>query len=132
MAYLLDTCVIIDLVRGNQEVINHLKSNLPRDIYISTITELELRFGLAQSPNLMSRSKAVIQAFLSEVSILAFRSAESQIAANLRYELKIKGTPIGAYDILIAATALTYDLVLVTSNEKEFNRIVELKIENWR
>lgn len=132
MAYLLDTCVVIDLVRGNQEIINQLKSTSPGNIYISTITEFELRFGLVQNPSLKSRSKEVIESFLSEANILPFRSEESQIAAGLRYDLKLKGTPIGAYDILIAATALANDFVLVTSNEKEFTRIEELKIENWR
>jgi tRNA(fMet)-specific endonuclease VapC len=132
MDYLLDTCVVIDLVRGNQEIINQLKSKSPGNIYISTITEFELRFGLVQNPSLKSRSKEVVESFLSEANILPFRSEESQIAASLRYDLKLKGTPIGAYDVLIAATALTNDFILVTSNEKEFNRIEELQIENWR
>ncbi|MEQ8531561.1 MAG: PIN domain-containing protein [Imperialibacter sp.] len=132
MAYLLDTCVIIDLVRGNQEIISRLKSKSPGNVYISTITEFELRYGLAQNPELKSKSKEVVQAFLSDANILPFRSEESQLAARIRYELKRKGTPIGAYDILIAATAWTNDFILVTSNEKEFNRIEELRIENWR
>lgn len=132
MAYLLDTCVVIDLVRGNKEIINQLKSKSPGNIYVSTITEFELRFGLVQNPSLKSRSKEVIESFLSEANILPFRSEESQVAAGLRYNLKLQGTPIGAYDILIAATALVNDFVLVTSNEKEFTRIEELTIENWR
>jgi tRNA(fMet)-specific endonuclease VapC len=132
MAFLLDTCVVIDLVRGNQDIIRKLKSKSPATVFISTITEFELRFGLVQNPRLKSRSKEVVQAFLSEANILPFRSDESQIAAKLRYELKLKGTPIGAYDVLIAAAALTNDFIFVTSNEKEFNRIEALKIENWR
>lgn len=84
MAYLLDTCVIIDLVRGNQEIINRLKSKSPGNVYISTITEFELRFGLVQNPSLKSRSKEVVRAFLSEANILPFRSEESQIAATVR------------------------------------------------
>ena len=132
MGYLLDTCAVIDLVRGNQSTVNQVKSKSPAEVYISSITAFELGYGLVQNPDVKSHSKEVVRSFLSEVNILSFSTEEADMAAQLRYSLKIAGTPIGAYDILIAATAKVSDYVLVTSKIKEFQRIPDLTIENWR
>ncbi|MEI6328866.1 MAG: hypothetical protein WCP16_06515 [Pseudanabaena sp. ELA645] len=51
---------------------------------------------------------------------------------QIRNFLKLAGTPIGAYDVLIAATALTHRLIIVTANVREFERIPNLQIQNWR
>ena len=53
-------------------------------------------------------------------------------AASIRSTLNKKGTPIGSYDILIAGVAIQNELILVTANTKEFKRIPELIIEDWR
>lgn len=132
MTYLLDTCVVIDLARGNAQTIEQLKTKSPSQVFISTITELELRYGLAQNPGVTSKSKATVSSFLSEVTIVTFGSVEANIAAKLRYDLRVTGQPIGAYDILIAATALAHATILVTSNEREFQRVPNLTMENWR
>jgi tRNA(fMet)-specific endonuclease VapC len=50
----------------------------------------------------------------------------------LRSRLEASGQPIGPYDMLIAAQALSKDLILVTDNEREFGRVAGLRIENWR
>ena len=132
MTYLLDTCVIIDLIKGDANTIETLKSKSPNLVAISTITEFELRYGLEQSTKRTSKSQSIVEAILSEVNILSFESKEAAKAAEIRNHLRALGTPIGPYDFLIAATALANDLILVTSNEKEFTRIQGLKIENWR
>ena len=132
MAYLLDTCVIIDLIKGDSNTINAIKSKSPDQINISTITEFELRYGTEQASKLKSKSKNIVESLLSEITILDFGSKEAIVATKIRNNLRALGTPIGPYDFLIAATALTHDLILVTSNEKEFTRVGELKIENWR
>ena len=128
--YLLDTCVIIDLVKGDPNTILNFKSHAPNEINISAITELELRYGIEQATK--NKSKQIVQALLSEINILPFTSSEAQKAAIICNELRAKGTPIGAYDLLIGATALANDLIAVTANVKEFNRISLLKMENWR
>ncbi|MEM6644123.1 MAG: PIN domain-containing protein [Bacteroidota bacterium] len=130
MAYLLDTCVIIDIVKGNTNTIQALKGKSPDLIFISTITEFELRYGIVQASK--SKSKIIVEAMLSEVNILNFKSQDATKAAEIRNHLRSLGTPIGPYDFLIAATALASELILVTSNEKEFLRVPNLKIENWR
>lgn len=132
MTYLLDTCVIIDLVKGDANTIEAMKSKSPDQVSISAISEFELRYGIEQTSKLKSKSKSIVEAILSEINILNFGSKEAAKAAEIRNRLRAQGTPIGPYDFLIAATALVNDLILVTSNEKEFTRIQELKIENWR
>lgn len=132
MNYLLDTCIIIDLVRGHANTIEAMKSKSPDQVSISTISEFELRYGMEQASKLKSKSRSIVEAILSEVNILNFGSKEAVKAAEIRNRLRALGTPIGPYDFLIAATALANDLILVTSNENEFTRIQELKIENWR
>ncbi len=132
MIYLLDTCVIIDLIKGDANTIQAMKSKSPDEVAISSITEFELRYGMEQASKLKSKSKNIVEAILSEINTLNFESKEAVKAAEIRNSLRALGTPIGPYDFLIAATALANDLILVTSNEKEFTRIQDLKIENWR
>lgn len=132
MTYLLDTCVVIDLVKGDPNTIETMKSKSPDQVNISTITEFELRYGMALASKLKSKSKSIVEAMLSEINILNFEAKEAAKAAEIRNQLRTLGTPISPYDFLIAATSLANDLILVTSNEKEFTRIEELKIENWR
>lgn len=132
MIYLLDTCVIIDLVRGDRGTIEAMKGKSPDQVAISAITEFELRYGIEQVSKLKSKSKSIVEAILSEINILDFGSKEASNAAGIRNHLRVQGTPIGPYDFLIAATAVANDLILVSSNEKEFIRIPELKTENWR
>jgi len=132
MVYLLDTCVIIDLIRGDESTVDIMKSTAPNQVAISSITEFELRYGLEKAANLKNRSRIIVEEILAEINTLNFTSNEAIVAAKVRNRLRQKGTPIGPYDVLISATALVNNLVLVTSNEKEFNRIEELEIQNWR
>ena len=130
MIYLLDTCVIIDLVKGDVNTIETMKSKSPNQVVIFTITEFELRCGIEQSSRNKSKSRRIVEPVLSEINTLSFESKEATKAAEIRSYLRSLGTLIGPYDFLIAATALTNDLILVTSNEKEFVRVTNLKTEN--
>jgi tRNA(fMet)-specific endonuclease VapC len=50
---------------------------------------------------------------------------------KIRASLEKAGTPIGPLDTLIAAHAKSLNLILVTNNEKEFQRVDGLEISNW-
>lgn len=63
--------------------------------------------------------------------MLPFDSHEAHCSALIRADLEKKGTPIGPYDLLIAGIAVAHQGILVTNNTKEFNRVPELKLENW-
>jgi tRNA(fMet)-specific endonuclease VapC len=132
MRYLFDTCVISNFIKGEVGTQARLKQTLPVDIAISTITVMELRYGLALNPQRAQKVEAAISSLLSSVTILPFGIAEAEQAAQIRAALKSWGQPIGAYDVLIAATALQHSLTMVTANQREFERVPGLVTENWR
>ena len=65
------------------------------------------------------------------LEILEFDSLAAVEYGRIRTNLEKNGTPIGPMDLLIAANAIAENLVLVTNNEREFERVEGLKIENW-
>lgn len=132
MGYLLDTCVVSDFVKGEESTLKKLKSISPADIFISSLTVMELKYGLAINPQRAVKIQPLIETFLNSITILTFGSKEAEQSAEIRSFLKISGSPIGAYDVLIAATAITHNHIIVTSNVREFQRVPHLQIENWR
>lgn len=93
---------------------------------------MELRYGLLNNPQRAKKIEPAITSLLDSVSILEFSEEEAEQAAQVRSILKKQGQPIGAYDVLISATALHYGLIMVTANQKEFDRVAGLQIQNWR
>jgi tRNA(fMet)-specific endonuclease VapC len=132
MRYLLDTCVISDFIKGEAGTKVRLKQTPPADIAISAITVMELRYGLVLNPQRAQKVEPAISSFLSSVTILPFSIADAEQAAQIRAVLKSQGQPIGAYDVLIAATALQHNLLMITANQREFDRVPGLQTENWR
>ena len=110
----------------------HIRRVSPADLAISTITEMEIDYGLRLNPRLSHRLKPVMDAFLESVSLLPYDREAARATAQFRASLKRSGRPIGAYDALIAGTALAQDLTLVTSNVSEFSRVSDLRVEDWR
>ncbi|MBL0287958.1 MAG: PIN domain-containing protein [Bacteroidetes bacterium] len=72
-----------------------------------------------------------MEKFLTPVEVFDFDQSAANCYGDIRAELEKMGTPIGSLDMLIAAHARSLDIILVTNNEKEFVRIMDLKIENW-
>ncbi|MCP2728599.1 type II toxin-antitoxin system VapC family toxin [Limnofasciculus baicalensis] len=132
MRYLLDTCVISDFIKGEAATQLRLKQIPPTDIAISVITVMELRYGLVLNPQRAQKIEPIINSFLASITLLPFGILEAQQAAQIRSILKSQGQPIGAYDVLIATTALQHHLIMVTANKREFDRIPGLQTENWR
>lgn len=132
MRYLLDTCVISDFIKNEPGTQIRLKQTPPTAIAVSIITVMELYYGLALNPQRAQKIEFTIAQFLATISIIPLTHAEAQQAARIRAKLKTQGQPIGPYDILIAATALEHQLIMVTANQQEFNRVSGLQTENWR
>lgn len=131
MTYLLDSNVCIRLINNSSLVVtNRLASLQPEDIVISTITLLELYYGAYRSVQL-ERNLAILQRFFSQFNIIHLDSSAAVIAGRLRAELAASGTPIGPYDVQIAAIAMANNLILVTHNTREFGRVNGLQIEDW-
>lgn len=131
MKYLLDTCIISYFVRGEQNVLARIKTALPRDLCISSITLMEIEYGLLLNPTRAKKLKPVIHSFIENINVLQFCEKDAICAASVRAALQKKGKPIGAYDILLAGCALHHGLIFVTANIKEFERVSGLLIENW-
>jgi tRNA(fMet)-specific endonuclease VapC len=101
MAYLLDTCVVSDFVKGEQNTLNQLKSISPTDLFISSLTVMEIKYGLAINPAKAIKIQPLIETFLISITVLNFTSQEAEKAAEIRSILKIAGSPIGSYGDLI-------------------------------
>ena len=132
MIYLLDTCVVSDFVKGYPQVLARFRAMPPTDLSLSSITRMEVEYGLQLNPQRRTKIGPVMEAFLSTVTTIPFNDAEAKAAGAIRAALRKQGMPIGAYDVLIAATALVHGLILVTSNTGEFLRVSGLTVEDWR
>jgi len=111
-------------------VIQKLLSTRRDDVAVSVITEAELRTGAAKSSS-PSKTLQLLEAFLRPLAILDFTSQDAIVYAQVRARLKRAGMPIGPLDTMIAAHAVSRNLVLVSNNEREFRRVAELRVENW-
>ena len=130
--FLLDTNVCIDLLRGDGgEILRHLRRHDLDEIGISTITLAKLQHGVFKSSDPARNMKAVAE-FCAAFEILPFDGLAAEAYGRIRAELERAGTPIGPLDTLIAACALAIGCVLLTNNDREFNRVKGLAIENWR
>ncbi len=131
MNFYLDTNICIYFLKGQkEEVSKNLKKLKPEQIKIPSIVKAELLLGAAKSQN-SKKNKELILRFLEPFEIIPFGDTEAEIYSEIRSELEKKGKPIGPNDLLIASTVISGNGTLVTSNEKEFKRIPNLKVENW-
>lgn len=130
--YLLDTCTVSDFVKGDSNTLRKIHSTTPDDLFLSTISLMEIEYGLLKNPQKAQFIQAVIHDFLGTIHVIEFGADEARCAGGIRADLMKKGTPIGPYDILIAATAMHHTLRLITSNVNEFMRVQGLVCENWR
>ncbi len=128
--YMLDTNTLIYFFKGMGKVEENLFSHSPKDIYISSIVVYELQVGIAKSNNPKKREKQ-LSTLLEQTNIIEFGEQEAKVSALIRADLEMKGTPIGAMDILIAGCAKAHNLTLVTHNTKEFMRVDRLSLDDW-
>ena len=131
MKYLLDTNICIYIIKKKPvEVIKRFLKMKPDSIGISSITVSELYYGIAKSskPN---ENTIAFEQFILPLTVLDFNKDDSIAYGRLRAKLEQKGKLIGAMDMLIAAQALSRDLITVTNNEREFKKIEGLSVENW-
>jgi len=131
MRYMLDTNMCIYVIKKKPaQVLKRFQKSRISDIGISSITLSELVYGAVKSSK-PERNHLALAQFAAPLEILAYDHSASQFYGNIRYYLEKRGTPVGALDMLIAAHALSEGCVLVTNNEREFQRVPGLKIENW-
>jgi len=97
---------------------------------VCSIVKAEMRYGAikSQTPDVSLRNH---QYFLRQFRSLRFDDSSVAYYSVIRASLERKGTPIGSNDLLIAAIALSRDLILVTHNLREFSRIDGLRLDDW-
>lgn len=100
------------------------------NIAISTITIAELQYGVQKSGKI-AQNQAALDQFLLPFVFLDFDYDATHTHGVIRTYLEGQGTPIGSLDMLLAAQALAHALIFVTNNTKEFQRIPNLKLEDW-
>lgn len=127
--FALDTNTVIYYFKGSGHVAEHLLNTPPREIALPVIVLYELETGLAKSG--ATRRREQLDEFVRLITILPFGTEEAKAAAHVRAALERKGTPIGPYDTLIAATALHHHATLATRNVREFRRVAGLSVVNW-
>lgn len=128
--FLLDTNIVSYLLRDQNPT---LKSKFlrtpPADIAVSTISEAEVQFGIAKKPG-AAKLRLAADNFLAGIAVLPWDSAAARAYGPLRAEQERKGRPLSVEDLMIAAHALSQDLVLIT-NDQAFRFVEGIRMEDW-
>jgi tRNA(fMet)-specific endonuclease VapC len=132
--FCLDTNIVIFALNQRKP---HIRTRLKAEraagtaLLLPTIVLFELEYGIAKS-NKTARSAAVLSEFVgSGFSLLDFDADDAREAGEVRATLEKQGTPIGPYDVLIAAQARRRGAVLVSLNRREFERVPGLMVTDW-
>ena len=129
--YLLDTNICIYLMKNSYPLLTEkVLSCDPSGLAISSITVFELEYG-AEKSNWGEKNRHKLAMFLSPFNILQFTCDDAVAAGRLRGYREKQGTPIGPYDVQIAAQGLSRNITVVTHNIGEFSRVPGLKLEDW-
>ena len=131
MRYLLDTNHWIAFLKGFDKPLGvRIERTASDQVVTCSIVRAELLHGAEKYGNRDARVKLIGQT-LGPYKSFAFDDAAAARYAGIRHSLEVVGTPIGPYDLQIAAMCLADDLVLVTGNTREFARVDGLPLENW-
>lgn len=131
MRFLLDTNTCIYIIkRKPPKVFDKFQTLEIFDVGISSITVAELKYGVYKSQRQQQNQSALSQ-FLIPLQIIPFDASATQTYGRIRAELEQQGIVIGSMDMLIASQAISFGLILVTNNVREFSRIPGLVLENW-
>jgi len=129
--FLIDTNICIYIMNDHPpEVVQKFRGIGIGNICISSITVSELQYGAYKSKQIKKNLKRLDE-FLRPFEVLAYDEKASNYYGKIRSHLEKEGNVIGPLDMLIAAHALSENLILITNNEKEFNRVESLKVKNW-
>ena len=131
MRYMLDTNIVAYAKNNRPEVVYERMSRFdPEDLCVSVITLAELEYGVFNSSN-PERNQLALTLFLANIEVVPFNDDAAVECGRIRADLKRKGTPIGANDLMIAAHAKSLGVTLVTNNTREFERVEGLMLEDW-
>ncbi len=129
--FLLDTNACIRILNDSSaHLLARLRDHEPSEIRLCAVVKAELLYGARRSDRVAENIR-LLGRFFAPFVCLPFDDLCAEHYGILRADLEGLGRPIGPYDLMIAATALVHDLVLVTHNVGEFSRVVGLSLEDW-
>ena len=134
MNYLLDTNAVVALLRNKPARVRerYREAGQAGDyLAISSVVLFELWYGVAKSGRIQENTERLRILLSGDLDVLDFDDEDAQAAGRIRADLEKDGTPIGAYDLLIAAQALRRGLTVVTANTGEFSRVTGLDWQDW-
>lgn len=129
--YLLDTNIVSYWMRGHRPLLIRIKSHSPKDLSISAITLAEIYYGIEKSPAKKKERRIKIERIRSILEVHPFDEAAAGKYGIIRAQLEKKGVVISQRDLQIASIAASKGLWVITHNVKEFNRVENLKLEDW-
>ena len=129
MNFLLDTNICIYFLKGRYNLVKQFEKVGFENLYISEITIAELKYGAAKSEK-PKKNKQVIEKLIDKLSLIPIYNSLDFFAEE-KARLRKDGNIVDDFDLLIGATAVSNNMVLVTNNEKHFNRLKRIKIQNW-
>ncbi len=130
MRYLLDSNICIAWLKGHDLVVERLIAVGKNQVCLCSPVKAELWFGVCKSQRKTENQTNLRQLF-RQLSSLPFDDQAALFFGDIRAHLARQGTPIGPYDLQIAAIALAHELTLVTHNTREFARVPGLQLEDW-
>ena len=129
--YMLDTNICIYILKRRPTELLEKFDKVRRDqICLSIVTYAELKYGIERSLS-KKMNQEIVEEFASRLIILLWDEEAANHYAKISYYLEKQGTPIGNMDLMIASHARSLGYTLVTNNQKEFDRVPGLKVENW-
>jgi tRNA(fMet)-specific endonuclease VapC len=131
MKYLLDTDTCIYFLNREKSIVSKMNVIPVNDMAISIITTAELQFGAFNSHKIAENMER-IKYLRSIINIINLNMKITEEYAEIKSNLRKSGAPIDDFDILIGATAIVNNLMLVTNNVQHFSRIKNITIENWK
>ena len=134
MNYLLDTNAVVSLLRNKPvEVRERYQEAEAAGAYLalSSVVLFELWYGVAKSSQVQENTERLRILLSGDLDLLDFDDEDARTAGQVRATLEKSGTPIGAYDLLVAGQALRRGLTVVTANTSEFSRVTGLNWEDW-
>lgn len=134
MSFLLDTNAVVALLRNNPASVRerYRKAEASGEyLAVSSVVLFELWYGVEKSSRVRENTERLRVMLSGDLDLLDFDDLDAQTTGRVRAELERAGTPIGAYDVMIAGQALRRGLTVVTTNSSEFGRVSGLSLEDW-
>ena len=130
MRYMIDTDICIYVQKKKYpHVLEKFKKKFSQ-ICISAVTYAELAAGVEKSEQ-KEKNAVALNDFTGFLEIVPFGTEEAKEYGNIRAKLEKSGKVIGNNDMMIAASAKVHNMILITNNVREFERVSGLRLENW-